>query len=70
MLVPGVTNQIFPILPDQVLSELAKTYVFSEQCRVDDTHRAVRFCTSWATRQENVDSLCADLEKILKKKSI
>ena len=70
MLVPGVTNQIFPILPDQVLSELAKTYVFSEQCRVDDTHRAVRFCTSWATRQENVDSLCADLEKILKEKSI
>ena len=67
MLVPGVTNQLFPILPDAVLSQLAKTYVFSEQTRVDETHRAVRFCTSWATLPENVDALCRDLRKILQK---
>lgn len=65
MLVPGVTNQIFPILPDAVLAELAKTFVFCEQERVDATHRAVRFCTSWATRQENVDALCASLRKLI-----
>lgn len=67
LLVPGVTNQIFPILPDEALAELAKDYVFTEQCRVDGTHRAVRFCTSWATTEENVDALCRDLKRILTK---
>lgn len=64
-LVEGVTNQLFPILPDAVLEKLSQTYVFCEQERVDETHRAVRFCTSWATRPENVDQLCADLRRLL-----
>ena len=63
-LVPGVTNQIFPILSDALLEELAKNFMFTEQERVSDTHRAVRFCTSWATKQENVDALCAELKRI------
>ncbi len=65
-LVESTTNQLFPILPDEVLEELAKTYVFSEQERVDEHHRAVRFCTSWATKEENVDKLCTDLKRLLK----
>ena len=60
-LVPGVTNQIFPILPDALLEELAKEFSFTEMGRVDDTHRAVRFCTSWATREDQVEALCAKL---------
>ena len=64
-LVESTTNQLFPILPDTVLEELAKTSVFSEQERVDEAHRAVRFCTSWATRPENVEQLCADLQQLL-----
>lgn len=67
LLVPGTTNQIFPILPDTALEEFSKTYAFSEQERIDETHRAVRFCTSWATTQENVDALCRDLKQLLKK---
>ena len=63
-LVPGVTNQIFPILSDNFLEELSKSFMFTEQERVDETHRAVRLCTSWATRQENVDALCAELRRI------
>ncbi len=63
-LVPGVTNQIFPILPDAWLDQLAKEFVFCEQERVDETHRAVRFCTSWATKEENVDKLCQALRKL------
>lgn len=58
LMVPGCTNQIFPILPDTVLDDLAQRFVFTEQGRVDENHRAVRFCTSWATRQEYVDALC------------
>ena len=63
-LVPGVTNQIFPILPDEFLGELGRSFTFTEQERVDETHRAVRFCTSWATTQRNTDALCAELRRI------
>ena len=64
-LVESTTNQLFPILPDEILNKLSEKYVFSEQERVDKTHRAVRFCTSWATKEENIDALCADLTALL-----
>ena len=67
LLVPGTTNQVFAILPDKALEELAKTVTFSEQERVSDTHRAVRFCTSWATKAENVDTLCRKLKELAAK---
>lgn len=63
-LVPGVTNQIFPILSDRFLDELGKNFTFTEQERVDATHRAIRFCTSWATKEENVDALCRELVRL------
>ena len=66
-LVENTTNQLFPILPDGVLDALSETFVFSEQERVDESHRAVRFCTSWATKEENVDALCARLRQLLGK---
>lgn len=65
-LVPGATNQIFPILPDSLLEQLSKKFSFSEQERVDAHHRAVRFCTSWATTEENVDALCNALREYSK----
>lgn len=65
-LVPGLTNQIFPILSDDFLAELGKKFMFTEMERVDEHHRCVRFCTSWASTQENVDALCAELERIAK----
>jgi len=63
-LVPGITNQIFPVLPDGFLAELGRNFMFTEMGRVDEGHRAVRFCTSWATKQENVDALCAEIRRI------
>ena len=65
LFVPGVTNQVFPILPDAVLTELGKEFTFSEIQRYDETHRVVRFCTSWATTDENVEALCDALRKSL-----
>jgi len=32
--------------------------------RVDEHTRAVRFCTSWATRPDQVDALCAKLRQL------
>ena len=65
-LVPGITNQIFPILSDKCLEELAKDFCFTEMERVSATHRAIRFCTSWATTEENVDKLCEALRNLVK----
>ena len=64
--VHGTTNQIFPILPNALLDDLSKSFTFSEQARVGDTHRAVRFCTSWATKPESVDALCQALVRLSK----
>ncbi len=57
----NTTNQIFPILSDEALDILSKEFTFCEFGRVDKHRRAVRFCTSWATREEDVDALCKAL---------
>jgi threonine aldolase len=62
-LVQNRTNQIFPILPDETLKRLEKDYGFCYQERVDAQHSAVRFCTSWGTKEENVDRLIHDLKE-------
>lgn len=56
------TNQVFPILPDSMLEKLGEEFTFAEMGRVDDTHRAVRFCTSWASKEEDVAALCGALQ--------
>ena len=56
------TNQVFPILPNTLLDKLEKDFTFSQQENIDECHRAVRFCTSWATTQTAIDALCAALE--------
>lgn len=55
------TNQQFPILPDAVLEALSQNYEVSDSGRIDETHSAVRFCTSWATRDEDVDRLVKEI---------
>lgn len=59
------TNQQFPILPDAILGKLKENYTFAYQARVDQNHSAVRFCTCWATKEENVDALLSDIRKLL-----
>ena len=58
------TNQQFPILPNGHIERLRKKYSFAFWEAVDDTHSAVRFCTSWATREESVDELIRDIEEL------
>ena len=60
-LAESVTNQQFPVFKDTELEELGKDFSFTYQERVDEEHSAVRFCTSWATKEEDVDAL---IEKI------
>ena len=62
LFVDTVTNQVFPVLPDKVLEKLSANFVYAFWEKYDDTHSVVRFCTSWATKEENVNALCAALE--------
>lgn len=58
------TNQQFPIMPDDHLKKLDEKYCYSFWQRIDETHSAIRFCTSWATKEEDVISLIRDIESL------
>lgn len=58
------TNQQFPIIPNDVLEKLSKKYSFDVWKKVDENDTAVRVCTSWATKEENVQELVRDIEGI------
>lgn len=60
-LVANTTNQVFPIMPDSVLEKWKGRYSYTFQGRVDESHTAIRLCTSWATREEDVDALIREL---------
>lgn len=55
------SNQQFPILEDALLEKLKDRYSWDFWTRVDEHHCAVRFCTSWATTEENVRALLRDI---------
>ena len=63
---PPQSNQLFPILPAEVRRKLAEKYTFIEMDKLDDDLCVCRFCTSWATAEENVRALCADIAAVTK----
>lgn len=54
------TNQIFVILADNKMRELSKSVSFSFWEKYDEENTVVRFATSWATSESDIDKL-ADL---------
>ncbi|AIQ57907.1 hypothetical protein PBOR_13935 [Paenibacillus borealis] len=57
----SMTNQQFPVLPLDALTALNEKYSFSLWEQAGDNHSVVRFCTSWATKRENVERLIEDI---------
>ena len=57
LLFDSPTNQQYPIMPDAELAEIGKRFGYEYWERVDADHSGVRFCASWATKQEHVDAL-------------
>ncbi len=53
------TNQIFVILENNFMDALGQKVHFSFWQRYDETHTVIRFATSWATREADVDALIA-----------
>lgn len=60
---PSPTNQSFCIVSEQQRKELAERVDFSVWEQYDETHSIIRFATSWATREEDVNALCRILRE-------
>ena len=58
---PSPTNQIFPILNGRQLEALREKYSFSVQTPLPDGGAVVRFCTSWASKESDIDALISDI---------
>ncbi|HML67569.1 MAG TPA: beta-eliminating lyase-related protein [Clostridia bacterium] len=57
LFVDSPTNQVFPILPRELLKKLASDFGYAFWQTFDSENDVVRFCTSWATPPEMVDAL-------------
>ena len=57
----SVTNQQFIMIEDEKLEKIREKYGVTYQQRYDETHSVIRLCTCWATKEENVRALLADL---------
>ena len=53
------------ILTNDQIAQLQERAAFYTNTRVDETHQAVRFVTSWATTDAQVDALLALLNEVL-----
>lgn len=60
------SNQIFPILPTPPVEKLSEKYLTAFWSKADESHSAIRICTSWATTEENTDALIEDILALLK----
>lgn len=60
------SNQIFPILPNNVIEELLKKHAFYIWSKIDEKNSSIRLVTSWATKQEFVLEFLEDLKTLSK----
>lgn len=56
-LADSVTNQQFPIFTKEEIEVLEREFLFEYNDKVEENKYAIRFCTSWATREEDVERL-------------
>ena len=52
------------LLNDEQLDKLSEKYIYEFEFRTDTAHTCVRFCTSWATADEDVEALIADIKEL------
>ena len=58
------TNQIFPVLPADVVRELEKEFVFHRWAPETEGKIPVRFVTGWGTKREEVERLISVVKKL------
>ena len=62
--VDSPTNQLFPIFSDEQVETLEEDFALEFQERVDESHVALRVCTSWATPERNVTAFIEKINKL------
>lgn len=60
------TNQIFPIMDKEIISNLMTSFVFYEWQPLDEKKSAIRLVTSWATKEDAVDEFLKQLKTLSK----
>jgi threonine aldolase len=65
MWIDSPTNMQFPLLTKEQQAILGEKFVPEFWGKYDGERDIVRFCTSWATKPENVESLCEYIERML-----
>ena len=55
------TNQQFVLLTPEQAAHLEKKYAFEREGTLEDGRLLVRFCTSWSTKEGEVEALVADI---------
>ena len=60
------TNQQYPIMSDEELAILGQNFGYEYWDRVDADHSAIRFASSWATKEENITALRRAVEELKK----
>ena len=58
------TNQIFPILNNSQIEKLSENFDFYVWKKIDEDKSAVRIITSWATSDEIVEKLIAEISSL------
>ncbi|MBY8908642.1 low specificity L-threonine aldolase [Salinicoccus roseus] len=61
---PSPTNQLFPVLTMEQMDELSRKYAFQPWEELDEDRKVIRFCTSWSTKENDVEALIADIGKL------
>jgi threonine aldolase len=65
MLVPCETNQVFPILSNNVIEKLRQEFQFYDWEKVDDNNTAVRLCLSWASEEDKIHEFILNIKEYL-----
>jgi threonine aldolase len=61
--IESLTNQQFVVVTEEQMNRLGEKHVYEYQQQLEDGRHCIRFCTSWSTKAEDVDTLIADLEQ-------
>lgn len=65
MMVNSPTNQIFPILPNEVIKKLESDFAFHRWQPISQENTAIRLVTSWATEDKAVEYFLSQLSKYI-----
>ena len=58
------SNQIFPILPNQLIEKLHNDFEFYVWSKIDENNSSIRLVTSWSTPEEKINEFLEKINKI------